>query len=74
MYVVEDNVQHNDIQNNIIDVSNKSDQSVSNNRNEIAMDDGPIAINNDENECDHSRKEGETTVVSELDDIDIVKV
>ena len=73
---VQNNVQHNDLQNNIIDdnVSNESNESMYNNRNEIAMDHGTTTKNIDEKECDDIRKEGETTIVSEMDDTDIGQV
>ena len=78
MLVAQHNVQH-DItpNNNIIDISHqshKSNESMYNNQNEIAMDTGTTTRNNGENECDDTRKEGETIMVSELDDTDIGQV
>ena len=75
MIAVQHNVQHNNIQNNnnIIDddVSHESTESMYNNRNEIAMDIGTLTRKIDERKCDDIRKEGETTIASELDDTDM---
>ena len=76
MIAVQHNVQQNNIQHNKINhaVSHERIQSMYNNRNEIAMDNDTITINNDEQECDYVRNEGETTIVSEVDDTDIGQV
>ena len=55
---VQVNIQHKNVPANIIDVSKESTESLYNNRNEIAMDNGTSKINNDEKECDDVRKEG----------------
>ena len=54
--------------------SHQSNESMYNNRNQIAMDNGPNIINNDEKGCDNIGKKGETTIVSKLDDTDIGQV
>ena len=72
MLAVQPNVQHNNIQNNIINVSHESyNKSIYNNRNEIAADNGTTIRNVDKKECVDIRKEGETTIVSEMEDTDI---
>ena len=64
---VQHNVKHNNIQ-------NESNKSMYNNRNEIVMDNGTTTTNNDDKQCDDIRNEGETTIVSVLDDTDIGQV
>ena len=71
---IQHNVQHNNIQNDIIDVSNESNQSMYNNRNEIATDNGITIRNIDEKERVDVRKEGETAIDAEMDDTDIGQV
>ena len=52
----------------------ESIQSMDNNRNDIAMDNGTTTRNTAENECDDIRTEGEIAIVSELDDTVIGQV
>ena len=76
MVAVQHNVQRNSIQNDIIDhdVLHESNESMYNNINEKEMDNGITITNNDQQECDDNRKEGETIIVSRMNDTDIGKV
>ena len=55
-------------------VSHESNESMYNDRNEMELDNGTTARNNDKNECDDTRKEGEKPTVEELDDTEIGQV